>query len=353
MEETKKIQMAFASIDEYVTKVIPDNTVTEVKGKDFMAWGKDNHYPDFLYSLYETNSTLQSIINGTVDYAMGNEVQGDKPNPKQDLEEFLSKVFGDYVIFGIAYVNVLRSLDGNKLTFYWMDARKVRSNEDNTVFYYSDDWSVSYGRVKAITLPKYTEDGTDGSSVIMIKNPLSRGCYAVPVWASAIKAVVTETEVTKFHLNEVINNFSASAIINFNNGVPEDSQKDEIEKNISEKFAGSENAGRFLLAFNDGKERAVTVERLGGDDFDKRYDAVSKKSRQDIFTAFRANPNLFGIPTENLGFSDEEYKSSFKLYNRTAVKPIQRKIVNTFAKLGWEITIEPFSIEDNEEETVE
>jgi capsid portal protein len=182
----------------------------------------------------------------------------------------------------------------------------------------------------------------------MIKD-YARDIYPTPIWGSAINAVTTEIEIGKYHLNEIVNNFSASAIINFNNGVPSDEDKDEIERMINDKFCSPENAGRFMLAFNDNRESAVTIERLGSDDFDKRYDAVAKKTRQEIFTAFRANPNLFGIPTENLGFSSEEYESSFKLFNRTNIRPIQKKIVRTFAKIGWNISITPFSLEDKEE----
>ena len=166
---------------------------------------------------------------------------------------------------------------------------------------------------------------------------------------------MTEIEISKFHLNEICNNFSGSAIINFNNGVPSDEDKDEIEKAVSRKFTGAGNAGRFLLSFNDSAENAVSVTRLGSDDFDKRYEALAKKTRQELFTAFRANPNLFGIPTENLGFSQEEYEGAFKLFNRTVVKPIIRLLCKAFDDIyGTEntVTVEPFSLDENNEETV-
>ena len=51
-----------------------------------------------------------------------------------------------------------------------------------------------------------------------------------------------------------------SMLINFNNGVPPDEQRDMIESSIIEKFSGSSNAGRFILAFNDS-ERACSYNR--------------------------------------------------------------------------------------------
>ncbi|MGD7407521.1 hypothetical protein ACQCP7_25950, partial [Ralstonia pseudosolanacearum] len=81
-----------------------------------------------------------------------------------------------------------------------------------------------------------------------------------------------------------------------------------------------------ILSWNANKESAATIESVKIEDFGARYDALAKRCRQEIFTAFRANPNLFGIPTESLGFSSEEYESAFKLFNRTQIRPCQRKI---------------------------
>lgn len=353
MDNKNRLQVAFAATNQYVQKAIPENKSVEIRGKDFFAWGNDNKYPEFLYMLFNESATLQSIINGIVDYVMGNEIKGFKPNPNEEIEDVMSKLISDYLIYGVAYVNVIKSMGGGIAEIYWLDSRKTRSNEDNTVFFFSDDWSKSYGRVKTVVLPKYVEGGSDSSSVIMIKNPTSRQTYPCPLWNGAIKAATIECEIGKYHLSEIVNNFAASAIINFNNGVPEDSQKDEIEQAINEKFTGSENAGRFLLSFNDNKDNQTTIARLSTDNYADRYNSLEKSVRQQLFTSFRANPNLFGIPTENLGFSQEEYEGAFKLFNRTMVRPIQKMFVRVFDKLGLKMVIEPFTLEDNKEENVE
>jgi capsid portal protein len=343
MENKNKTQLAFAGINRYEVEVIPENLSCNVNQK-FVAWGKDNRYPEFLHNLYSNCSTLSSIINGMTDFIMGNDIVD--TNGKEIDTESLKNAIRDYLIYGVCYLNVLRNYNNETVKIKWVDARDIRSNSDSSVFFYSSNWTKSYGRLKTIALPKYSEFMDDKSSILMIKD-VSRDTYTQPIYTSCINSIVTEIEISKYHLNEIANNFSASAIINFNNGVPTDEDKDEIERMINEKFCSAENAGRFVLAFNDNKENAVTIERLSTDDFDKRYDAVAKKTRQDIFTAFRANPNLFGIPTENLGFSSEEYQSSFKLFNRTTIRPIQKKIVNEMAKIGYSLEIKPFTLEDN------
>lgn len=342
--DKKPIKVAFAAINQYVQDAIPLPKEKAIRGYDYVSWGEDNKYPDFLYSLYENCATLQSIINGCVDYILGDTVTVISGIVFDGLDTLLTRCVEDYLIFGGCYINVIRNKAGRVSELHWIDARKIRTNEKGDVFYYSENWNKSYGKVETIKLPAYKKDSTEPSSIFCLKRNQSRNTYPTPLWSAAIKSVVTEIEIGKYHLNEILNNFSTSAIINFNNGVPSDEDMDELEKSIQDKFTGSENAGRFLMTFNNSKENAVTVERLGTDDYDERYASMAKRVRSEIFTAFRANPNLFGLPTENLGFNNEEYESTFTLFNRTFVRPIQKDLRAFLASLGTEIEIAPFSL---------
>ena len=91
------------------------------------------------------------------------------------------------------------------------------------------------------------------------------------------------------------------------------------------------------------------------EDFGNRYHALSTHSRQQIFSAFRAQPLLFGLTSDvNTGFSTEEFEQSFKLYNRTQIRPVQRMIADAFDRIYGAkgvLSIKPFSLEsDNEQE---
>lgn len=359
MEE--KIKLGFAAINKTFESKIPSNKEGDGRGKQFVTWGDTDEYPIFLYQLYQDCPIVSTVINGTTDFVCGNSV---KPNVTgfeyankkgETWEELFSKLACDYLTFGIAYIQVIRNNRGEISEFYHLDSRYVRSDEHNEMFFYNKEFGKKWSRSnKTLIYPKFVKDAVDvPSSVICIKTPFSRGVYGIPVWGSAVKSVMTEIGIDSFHLNELDNNFSASAIINFNNGTPSEDQIDEIEQSVEEKFTGAENAGRFLLSFNNGKDNATTVERLNTDDFDKRYESLAKKTQQQIFTAFGANPNLFGIPTENNGFSNEQYEESFRLYNRTRVRPIQKRLIDAidkaFGQMGT-LTIDPFTLADNNNE---
>ena len=216
------------------------------------------------------------------------------------------------------------------------------------MFYYSDDWGKSYGRVKYITYPKYAPNDTNPTSIFYCKNPMSRNVYGTPVWNASVKNVMIDMAISDFHNNEISNNFMSSKMINFANGVPDDNLKLEIERNINEKFSSSSNAGRILISFSDSKENAPEILSLGTDDFDKRYLELEKRNTGQLFVAFRAIPQIFGLAVEGSGFNREEYLQAFSLYNRTVVRPIQNRIIDCFNKiLGVEnsITISPFTVD--------
>ena len=352
-----KIQLAFAAINKRIIDKMPENV--EITGTTTYAyWGKDNKYPNFLFESYKDCPTLQTIINGYTDYVVGDGVSSSymaKPNPSQDWDEFITSVGADYILFGIAYIQVIRNNAGKVAELHWLDSRYVRQDTNGEIFYYNEDFGKKYTKThKTLIYPKYIKDAFDiPASVIAIKTPFSRSVYGTPIWESAVKAVLTEIAIDDFHLSELDNNFTASAIINFNNGLPTDEQKDELEKLITKKFTGTENAGRFLLSFNNGKDNATTIERLSADDFDKRYDSLAKKTQKQIFTAFGVSPVVFGVERENTGFSDEDFMQAFKLFNRTKVQPVQKRIIDYIDKIlgvKGSVVIKPFSIDWGEEE---
>lgn len=348
-------QIKLSALNPYLQDNKVENVEKEISGKDFIAWGSDNQYPGYLFSLYTDCATLQSIINGTADFICGNDISCNLPrfektvNKNGDtINDIIQRISTDYLIFGGFALQVIRNANGEISELYWIDFTKIRSDKKNEVFFYSDEWDKSYGRVKYIIYPKFNIDDSNPTSIFYYKGNKTRGTYPTPLYNAAVTSCELEKKINEFHLNEISNNFLTSKIINFNSGVPDDDLKNEIERNLNEKFSGSENAGRILISFNANKDSETTVTDLPMDEFAERYNALQARCREQIFLAFRAQPIIFGLQKENNGFSQDEYLQAFALYNRTVVQPIQQVIVKSFDKiLGMEssITIVPFSIE--------
>jgi hypothetical protein len=138
-----------------------------------------------------------------------------------------------------------------------------------------------------------------------------------------------------------------------NAGVPADPVKEEIEENFSEKYTGFQNGGRTMICYNPDFQHRTTVEALPQSDFINKYNAIRENSIKDVYSAFRVHPVLFGLPTQQSGFSDQDFPEAYKLAQATVVLPVQKEIKRIFEKIFGEkevVTIEPFNIDWSEEE---
>lgn len=323
----------------------------------YVCYGDDNLYPNYLLGCYEQCSTLQSIINGLTDYIVGAGFASGDPlqvvNEKgETLGDIVRKATVDYLIFGALSVGVRRAINGDIKYLDYHDTRTIRLNEDGDTAYYCKDWTSSRKNVVAIPMfdPKnLNEDRME----LYVKHPASRALYGRPMWGSAVKDVQTAIEITEFHLSAILNNFVPSAIVNFNNGQPDEATQKDIEKRLNDKFSGSTNAARLLVSWNESKDHAVDIQRLVEDNFDQRYNALSKSVRENIFIAFRAHPQLFGADPERQGFNSVEYEQTFKLFKETVVQPLQSQIERAFARLGgqYRFTLAEFNIEFDNQST--
>ena len=369
-----RASFSFAAIDPYVDNKMILPVERFVSGKDLVEWGNRNSYPDYLLDLYNNVPTLRSIINGNIDFITGDDVSilpltdnlpnGQMNNRGDNIREQIKDIAKDYEIYGGFALQIIRNLIGMVAEVYYIDMRFLRTNKEGNVFYYCEDWSKS-GKKDVIVYPAFMPNlkwgalddeqrNRNASSILYVKNVHTQ-VYPAPLYAASIKACEIERLIDDFHINSLQNQFVSSAIINFNNGDPGDEMKKEIEDAINEKFAGAANGGRIMLSFNKNKESATDIVEFEVKDFGERYKALSEHSRQQIFTAFRANPNLFGIPTEGNGFANEQYAESFKLYNRTQIQPVQKLIADTYDKIystKGVLTIVPFSMDGETEDNI-
>ena len=334
------------SVFELEKTEMPDGKETVRSGYDYVSWGKDNRFPNDLYDMYQNSAILQSVINGTADYVFGSGVISafDVVNDKYEtLEDVVKRCVFDLLIFG-GFAIQLMYKGGKVEAMYWLDFQKCRKSEDEKKIYYSDDWG-KYAK-KALEYNAWTPGTDKGTCIFYYKGHKTRGIYPVPMYIGALKSVKISTEISNFHLNNITKGFASNAVISFNNGEPDEDTKARIEKDVKEKFCGTDNAGSFLLLFNDSKDNACEIAKIQDDKFDLKYDALAKSVKEDIFIAFRATPTLFGLPNENNGFSKQEYLESFELYNKTVVVPLQKDVERAFKSFGFVIKFKTFNLDD-------
>lgn len=371
-----RANIAFSAIDPWLEQNIVSPRETVLRGKDIVEWGDFNSYPDYLLELSKSVPTLRSIINGTVDFIAGDDATiqplhddwlPGRMNLRGDgISEQIEDLARDFMTYGGFALQVIRGYNGRVAEIYYIDLRFLRMNKEGDVFYYSEKWAER-GRRDAVVYPAFRDDVAEkwptmsdeerdrnASSILYVKTTHSQ-VYPLPVYAASVKACEIERLVDDYHLNSLCNGFASSLIVNFNNGQPTDEMKEEIERDFDEKFTGSGNAGRVMFSWNKSKDNATTFEVPPVTDFGEKYKALAENSRQKILTAFRAYPNLFGLPTAT-GFSVEEFEQAFKLYNRTAVRPVQRLIADAYDRIYGRrgvLNIVPFSLGGETEQIVD
>lgn len=352
MEKQNKIQIQCFN---QRNKEVPEFVEKQNSGKPFLNYGNNNQFPQYLWELYLKSAILQSIINGSVDYVIGKQIQysptiatfAEKVNADgETLEDIVKKAATDLFIFGGFALQIIYNKMGQISELYWLDFRNIRLNKEGNQVYYSDDW-IGHSK-DYITYNLFNPQNPMGTSVFYFSGHITRGVYPIPRYNGALASIETSTEISKFHLNSILNNFSGNFIINFNNGQPSEDVQDAIESKIKEKFAGADNAGKFLVTFNESKENGVTVERIADDNFDKKYDALRVSTFKEIFVAFRAVPQLFGYSLDGTGFNKQEFLEAFELYNSTTIRSVQKDLKRCFNRIfGVEdsISIVPFSLD--------
>lgn len=373
-QNSEKRHVSFAAIDQYVETniVLPTEKVTN---RDFVEWGKGNNYPGYLLDLYNNVTTLRSIINGNIDFVTGDDVTilplGDRfadgiMNTRGDLiTDIVRDLAKDYNLYGGFALQIIRDHNGDVAEIYYIDMRFIRSNKENDVFYYNEHWDKG-GRKDVIIYPKFLrnldwtslsdeERDRQASSILFVKNVHTQ-VYPAPMYAASVLSCEIEKAISQYHWNSLNNNFCPDIIINFNNGDPGDEIKEEIVSDLEEKFSGYQNGKRFMVSFNKDRMSAVTIDTIKTDDFSERYKALEESCRRQIFAAFRAQPLLFGLNSDvSTGFSTDEFEQSFKLYNRTQIRPVQRLIADAFDRIYGSkgvLTIKPFSLESDTEQEV-
>jgi hypothetical protein len=159
--------------------------------------------------------------------------------------------------------------------------------------------------------------------------------YSTPDYQGGLQYAELEEEVSNYHLNNILNGLAPSMLINFNNGIPDENAQTIIENKIKNKFSGSSNAGKFILAFNDDKESAADITPVQLSDAHNQYQFLSEESQKKIMVSHRVvSPMLLGVKdSSGLGNNADELKTATILMDNTVIRPFQELLIDAFDQI--------------------
>lgn len=337
INENKDELLKFALVNNSTGEDYISTFDTKYSGAKYVRWGSDNKMPIYLYDNYLKNSNLQAVINTIVNY-----VFGEGTNTTPFVDDLIEKLINDYIIFGGFAIECIRSRSGDIVQYNYVDVMNVRVNEELDTAFLSSKWSTYSGK-DIVELPLYNPNEQQPHFIYYYRGKITRNINPLPMYIGAYKSVEILNSTRNFHLNNVNNNFSVSAIINLNNGNIKSKELEEIKERLEKNFAGANNAGKFMLINSPDREHAATVQKLNADNFGDLYQALDKSSKEDIYTAFRINPMLIGI-NQQTGFQKQEFEDAYNLFYTTVIRPIQNTFKKCFAQIGLGIDFLPFKI---------
>lgn len=324
--------------------------VKEYYNDDFVAYGEDNDYFTYLIDRYNGSPTNNAAINGISEmiYGRGLDATDSKENEAdyKEMKELLKKdvikrITHDYKMMGQAALQVIYTKDRTKIAqvehipVETLRAEKCNSKGEIEAYYYHSDWSTASTGDKLTRIPAF---GFSNAAIeILYIKPYRAGYkYYSPVdYQGGLQYAELEEEIANYHINNIQNGLSPSMLINFNNGTPDAEQRDAIENSIINKFSGSSNAGRFILAFNDSKELAATIEPVQLSDAHQQYQFLSDESMRKVMVSHRiVSPMLVGIKDNSgLGNNAEELQTASVLMDNTVIRPMQVTILDELEKI--------------------
>jgi hypothetical protein len=324
--------------------------IKEVSNQDWIGYGADNDYFQFLIDRYNGSATNNAIINGMSAMIVGKFLDATDSNKKPEeyaqmksllTEEMQQKLASDLKLMGQCAMQVIYSQDRSMVAqvehipVETLRAEKCNDEGEIPAYYYYYDWSEYKQGDYLERLPVFGSSKQE-IEVLYIKPYRAGFKYYSPVdYQGGIQYCELEEEIANYHLNNIMNGLAPSMLLNFNNGTPTEEERNIIEQKIAAKYQGTSNAGRFILAFNDSADSAATMETVQLSDAPQQYEFLSTESMKKIMVAHRVtSPILFGIKDmTGFGNNADEIVTASTLMDNTVIRPFQQLLLNAFDEI--------------------
>jgi len=335
-------KFAIVNVNNNQLPFITEDIKTRYTWVPFGVYGHDDFF-DAVITTVNVSTTNSACVEGIADLIYGKGLYSKSETFNKTLQklipqEDIKRVAFDLKLFGNAAFQVYWDDTHTKIVkmyhvpVQYLRAEKLLSHPKIQNYYYCTDWNDQKKIKEKKKIPAF-ETSNEKMEILYIKN-YTPGLYyySLPDWVSAMQFCISEGEISNLHLNNITNGFLPAVMINFNNGVPAPEERETIEDLVQAKFTGTDNAGRFMLSFNDDPSTKPTIDTIDIPNLHEKYDYVADYTQDRILVAHRiTSPLLFGIRTKNNGFSSqsEEMMTAFSILQTMTITPFQNLILNS------------------------
>jgi len=318
--------------------------ISEDKNRDWVEYGEDNDYYQYLIDLYTESTTNNAIINGVANMIYGKGLEALDSNKKTNeyaamrsifSDSCLRKVVLDLKLLGEGSMQVLYQKGEVKKAEHFprQTLRAEKCNEDGEIeaYYYHHNWAKVKRSDKPKRIAAFGFGNGNEPEIKIIKKYVSGYDYYCPVdYQGGLAYAELESVISDYLINDVQNGFSGTKVVNFNNGVPDREKQMQVKNDVMHKLTGSRGE-KVIIAFNNNAESKTTVDDLPLNDAPQHYEYLSRECQNKLIVAHRVtSPLLLGIRTENngLGSNSEEIETASLLFDNITIKPYQDLITD-------------------------
>jgi len=336
-------------IPKYGNYYYPTSKVFEDDKGKVVYYGDSNEFPQYVIELFNKSS-----INGTAIIAKRDGIIGDGLTAdNEDILEYANKegeswndifkkVALDRALFGGFALEIIWTNDRTKIAeVYHIDFSYVRAHKMNDRgiipgYYISSDFQ-NKGRLRINVddltyIPRFNKLDRTSPSQIIYTGGYRPGMryYPLPDYHAGLNIIELDAEIDNFHKNNIRNGLAPSlSITTFTNADTEERQI--IEQQLRDAYAGSDNAGSLIYMDVANKEEAPIITPIPQNGADGYYTTVNDMVVQKILTAHRiTSPMILGIKTEGQLGGRTEMLEAYTHFQKTVIEPMQSDILSVF-----------------------
>jgi hypothetical protein len=324
----------------------PVDAMEKFDRKGWVVYGPDNLYPNYLIDLYESAPVHGALTTSIIEMITGKEFA---PNPQVEqynLNSIRGDISYDLKLQGGFYLEVILTIDKtdiaaiNHLPFESCRMAYAENEDGIQIFtgiYFCKDWSRSNKKgYEPRYIPKMQQGSDEPRQSFWHFTKLTKSrAYPKPDYEKSLTWIEVEKQIGIYHMNNLLNGLFPAFMIHMMNGQKDPEEAAQIKKDF-EKRLGTENAGGFMMTFNESGSEAPKVDTFPISDADKQYQFLSGESTSKIMIGHRVtSPLLFGIRGEGggLGSNKDEMVAGYKLFFSQVIEPFQRFICNGLEEL--------------------
>lgn len=329
---------------------IPQPIETQSYRSDYIYFGKDNLYPNFLIDLYYRSPLHSAIVNKKIEMAIGKDIFFEFETQEEETKfwlktknlfrssnkniyTFIENILKDLILFDSFSVDIVNNLEGKPDKIDHLDQSKIRYGEKNVnelqKIWYSNNWADTRKlKNRPLEFDNYliNPDTTRGIYSYTTYFP-GKEYYSLPHYVSAVNWILLDYEISNFHINNVKNGFAPSMFIKFNTEPATMEEKDAIAASLYDQYKGTSNAGEVVISFAVDREHNIDIEPISQNASDTRFLLLNEQVIQEILSVHSVtNPQLFGIKTPGELGSSKDLIRDYNLYYTTVIEPYQIKV---------------------------